>query len=108
MLEEIFNVLGFKMIEKKEQIIASSFKEELFNVINKLSEEGLSEDLTGIDAGLDLEKTIKAIIEVRLKLRKKKQFIKADKIRTALKNIGILLEDTTEGTTYKLVYTDGK
>jgi cysteinyl-tRNA synthetase len=108
MLEEIFNVLGFKMIEKKEQIIASSFKEELFNVINKLSEEGLSEDLTGIDAGLDLEKTIEAIIELRLKLRKKKQFIKADKIRTALKSIGILLEDTTEGTTYKLVYTDGK
>jgi len=64
--------------------------------------------LSGIGANLDLGKTIKAIIEARLDLRKKKKFKKADKIRDVLKNIGILLEDSKEGTTYKLVHTDGK
>jgi cysteinyl-tRNA synthetase len=108
-LKEILNVLGFKNIEKRKEIVVSSFKKELLNVINELSlEEGLGESLKEINEDLDLEKIIEAVIEVRLKLRKKKQFIKADKIRTALKSIGILLEDTTEGTTYKLVYTDGK
>jgi len=109
LLEEIFNVLGFKKIEKKVEMVASSFKEELVSVIERLSkEEDLREDLSGIGANLDLEKTIKAIIELRLDLRKKKEFKKADKIRDALKSIGILLEDSKEGTTYKLVHTDGK
>ena len=109
LLDEIFNVLGFEKIEKKEEIVDYSFKEELVSVIQRLSkEEDLREDLSGIGANLDLGKTIKAIIKTRLDLRKKKKFKKADKIRDVLKNIGILLEDSKEGTTYKLVHTDGK
>lgn len=68
----------------------------------------LREDLSGIGANLDLGKILKVIIKLRLNLRKKKEFKKADKIRDTLKNIGILLDDSKEGTTYKLVHTDGK
>lgn len=68
----------------------------------------LREDLSGIGANLDLGKILKVIIKLRLDLRKKKEFKKADKIRDTLKNIGILLDDSKEGTTYKLVHTDGK
>ena len=60
-------------IQKKEEIVASLFKEELISVTERLSkEEDLGKDLSGIGANLDLEKTVKTIIEVRLDLRKKK------------------------------------
>ncbi len=109
MLEEIFNVLGFKNIKRKEEALSFSLKDELVGVIERLSkEEDLKEDFSGIDLQLDLEKLLDVIIKIRLKIRHRKEFIKADKIRDALKDIGVVLEDSKEETSYKLVYTDGE
>ena len=49
------------------------------------------------------EDEIERLIEVRNNAKKEKDFIKADKIRDELKNKGILLKDTREGTIYEII-----
>ncbi|HWP31209.1 MAG TPA: cysteine--tRNA ligase [Fimbriimonadales bacterium] len=49
------------------------------------------------------EKVLSLIIKWRNELRAQKQFAFADKIREDLKHLGILLEDTTEGTIWRKV-----
>lgn len=49
----------------------------------------------------DLEQVMDLIVEWRKELRKIKQFEMADRIREDLKSVGILLEDSTEGTTWR-------
>lgn len=46
---------------------------------------------------------IKLFIELRIDAKKDKDFALADKIRDGLKNIGVVLADSKEGTTYKIV-----
>ena len=47
------------------------------------------------------EKQIEALIEERLQAKKNKDWAKADAIRNQLKEAGILLEDTPQGTSWK-------
>ena len=44
---------------------------------------------------------IKALIEERNQARKNKDFARSDQIRDELKQQGIILEDTPQGTRYK-------
>lgn len=46
---------------------------------------------------------IELFIKIRAESKKEKNFVLADKIRDELKSLGVLLEDTKEGTTYKKV-----
>jgi cysteinyl-tRNA synthetase len=48
-----------------------------------------------------MDKIMQIIIELRQNARKNKDFSTADLIRDDLKNIGIILEDTPQGTTWK-------
>jgi len=50
---------------------------------------------------------LNALIDVRNEFRKRKRFEMSDRIRNALKSIGIVLEDTKDGTKYKLEATNG-
>jgi len=50
---------------------------------------------------------LNALIDVRNEFRKRKRFDMSDRIRDALKSIGIVLEDTKDGTKYKLEATNG-
>jgi cysteinyl-tRNA synthetase len=50
-----------------------------------------------------LEELINLIVEVRQDLRKQRNFEISDKIRNKLKEIGIILEDTKEGTKWKII-----
>ena len=50
-----------------------------------------------------LEELINLIVEVRQDLRKQRNFEISDKIRNRLKEIGIILEDTKEGTKWKIM-----
>ena len=52
------------------------------------------------DSGLS-ESLVSLLIEVRNDLRSKKEWALADKIRDSLKDIGIVLEDTSTGTIWK-------
>ncbi len=63
--------------------------DKIFNVLN-LEENKLDEDL-------------QKLIDEREKARNEKDFVRADKIRTELKEKGIILEDTKEGVRWKKV-----
>ena len=51
---------------------------------------------------VDPESMLQDLIDARQELRKEKQYDKADLIRNRLDESGILLEDSAQGTTWKL------
>ena len=59
------------------------------------------EENTEIDS--DLKQHIEDMIEKRNQYKKEKNFEMADKIREELKEKGILIKDTREGTLYEIV-----
>jgi cysteinyl-tRNA synthetase len=101
-------VLGIKKLGKIKEKINVSFKEELMMLVEELKKK---EELTGVISAISLKEDvsdiIKKLIDIRLDLRNGKKFKSADLIRDRLKDIGVVLEDTNTGTTYKLVYTRG-
>ena len=62
-----------------------------FESAESVADEGLSSDL------------IELLIEIRLNAKKNKNFALADEIRDKLKELGIELRDSKEGTTYKII-----
>jgi len=50
-----------------------------------------------------IDDLLNIIIEVRQRLREEKRFDLSDKIREDLKNLGIILEDKKEGTSYRIL-----
>ena len=66
-----------------------------------LSLDLLVKENTEID--LELKSYIEKSIEKRNVYKKEKNFIEADKIREELKNQGIIIKDTREGTIYEIV-----
>ena len=50
-----------------------------------------------------LDEEIKMMIEQRNEARKNKDYALADRIRNELKEKGVMIEDTAEGTKYKLI-----
>lgn len=65
-----------------------------------LSLDLLTEENTDID--VELENYIKDMIEKRNNYKKEKNFEMADKIREELKDKGIIIKDTREGTVYEI------
>ena len=54
------------------------------------------------DVEPELDAKIRAMIEERAAAKKAKDYARADEIRTELTNMGVILKDTKEGTTYTL------
>ena len=59
------------------------------------------EENTDID--LELKSYIEDMIEKRNEYKRNKDFVNADKIREELKEKGIMIKDTREGTLYEIV-----
>ena len=76
-------------------------KELVVNFDNVLSLDLLVEKNTSIDSSL--KSYIEDMIEKRNNYKKDKNFIEADKIRDELKDKGILIKDTREGTIYEFI-----
>ena len=74
--------------------IVNTFK-ELGGIFNILQEEEKKVDLEIVGDLVDL------LIELRQEFRETKEWQKADKIRLMLKDLGIILEDTANGTSWK-------
>ena len=53
------------------------------------------------DANIEVDDNIKELIKERNKARSEKDWEKADKMRKQLDKIGIILDDTSEGTVWK-------
>ena len=107
LLQDIFSVLGFKRIGEKRERVNLSFNSELAKLLKELSKnEKLKEAISSISPESDASDIINKLIEIRQNFRKEKNFKLSDLIRDSLKSIGVVLEDTKEGTIYKLVYTE--
>ena len=88
-----------------EYIRQSSISTDVLNCIKETLEKMLN--IFGIDLALnqetDEEQWILDLIAKRNEARKNKNYELSDKIRDELKNKGILLEDTAQGTKYKRI-----
>lgn len=107
-----FNTAGgiaviFEAVGELNEMLAGSVEQnearakELMSSIRELSKIlgiPLDEGKASTEA---LEQVMGLIVEWRKELRKIKQFEMADRIREDLKSVGILLEDSTEGTTWR-------
>ncbi len=107
LLRDIFSVLGFKRLGERMERVNLSFKDELVTLLKELSKnEELKEAISSISLESDTSDIINKLIDMRQNFRKGKKFNLSDLIRDSLKSIGVVLEDTKEGTIYKLVYTE--
>ena len=86
----------------KDKELSDKTKRELVKSFDKvLSLDLLKEDNKNIDSNLD--NYIKEMIEKRNNCKKNKEYDKADAIREELKEKGVIIKDTREGTTYEII-----
>ena len=86
---------------KDTDINDSTKKELIFNFDKVLSLDLLKEDIKKID--VDFEIYINNMINKRNEYKKNKDFENADKIREELKEKGIIIKDTREGTIFEII-----
>lgn len=108
LLVDIFNVLGFKHIGESREETIKTIKEKLIVIVEELSRNNkmMEEIFSTIDSSIEASQLINILIEVRNNFRNQKKFKEADLIRDSLKKIGVVLEDTKDGTKYKLEMID--
>ncbi len=71
--------------------------------------QALLRELTGVlgltlqeaQKGGDADPFIQLLVDLRLELRKQKLYALADTVRNRLAELGVILEDTREGTTWR-------
>ena len=86
----------------KDNAVNDKTKRELVSKFDEvLSLDLLKEENTSID--LELKNYIESMIEKRNNYKKEKNFEEADKIREELKDKGIIIKDTREGTLYEII-----
>ncbi|NJE31079.1 cysteine--tRNA ligase [Thermococcus sp. 18S1] len=83
----------------KESILRKAL--EFFRMVSEVF--GIFEDYFREQRAGEEEALIQLLIDVRAQLRKEKNFALADKIRAQLREMGIQLEDTPQGTVWKRV-----
>ena len=83
----------------KESILRKAW--EFFRAVSDVF--GIFEDYFREKKAGEAEALIKLLIEVRAQLRKERNFALADRIRAELRQLGIQLEDTPQGTVWKKV-----
>ena len=107
LLKDIFSVLGFEKLGVKRETINLSFKDDLLKVMESLKKNNeLNPFISEISADSDATEILKKVIDIRFEFRKKKRFDISDLVRDKLKDIGVVLKDSKEGTKYNLVMTD--
>ncbi len=93
-IEEIINVNKLdKLIEK----LIYEYESEIENLMRHFKREFIGLRLIGIN----VDDCMDLLIKLRENARKEKNYALSDKIRDRLKEIGIVLEDRSDGTTWK-------
>ena len=104
LLKKLAGVLGLTLMESKAgpTLDAAPFQSLLDSLNGELQQAGLA-DLTAPPdtADSDVAPVIDQLILVRAGLRKAKRFDLADKVRKDLSELGVTLEDSAQGTTWK-------
>ena len=88
-----------KVERPKESVLRKAL--EFFKAVGEVF--GIFEDYFREEKAGEEETLIQLLIDVRAQLRKAKNFALADKIRAELKEMGIQLEDTPQGTIWKRI-----
>lgn len=92
-LVTLTNVLGFKV--EKEKLSEQELEEKLSKIVDEM--DFLSDE----DKNLKGYNLMDKIIEIRNIARKEKNWAVADKIRTLLGSVSIILKDSKDGTTWE-------
>ena len=90
-------VNGFEL-----ELLTKALQEEIFDLFSQLGGEVLGL-FTRVEIDSDFEAKIESLITQRNNARAAKDWEKSDLIRDELKSIGIEIEDTSEGTIWKLI-----
>ena len=94
----VFGILDYKkLVPETDQLKLIGSDVRL--IVNRHIDANLSE----IKTEEDLDEYLNRILEIRSKAKKKKDYTLADEIRKELNEIGIVLEDSKEKTTYKII-----
>ncbi|MCX7831930.1 MAG: cysteine--tRNA ligase [Actinobacteria bacterium] len=96
-IDKLLGVLGVDLI-RFEEFLQKRIENSKDDILMKLRGTAA---YFGIE-GDDLEDLILKLIELRNKERRQKNFHRADEIRNKLSSIGVILEDTPQGTRYKI------
>ncbi len=91
-IRELGNILGILQQSIEERI---EEKRKRNKDLSRILPPGYMPEKSGLDRDL-----IELIVDVREELRRRKMYELADKIRARLREMGIILEDTSQGTKY--------
>ena len=97
--QTLMDVLGLLPGEKRE--LGLEYKEMLQEIINSVREQ--VQDLLSGELPDNSSELLDLLISLRNEARRRKDYQLADQLREALKDIGIILEDTPRGTRWRLV-----
>jgi len=95
-LLELAGVLGLTLKEREMPLDAEYIAKMYSAVYQELGRVPVDDDRS------DIEKMIRDLVEVRQELRKAKQWQQADMVRAKLEGTGIALEDTPQGTVWRV------
>lgn len=95
---DVFGILDFDKILSTQ----TGYLELIGSDVRRIVNTYIDSDLGEIKTEAELEEYLNKILEIRSKAKKEKNYAFADKIRNELKEIGIILEDSKEKTTYKI------
>ncbi len=109
LINDVFRVLGLDRIGQESTFAVGTIKDEIVSVIEMLSKSSsCGKYFVDIDRNLEASDLLLKVVSIREQMRKEKRFSEADLVRDALRDIGVVLEDTKEGTKFKLVMTDDR
>ena len=97
----VFGILDFrKLVAGTDNLKLIGHDVQL--IVNK----HIDSDLSEIKTEEDLDEYLNKILEIRSAAKKEKNYSLADEIRNELNDIGVVLEDSKEKTTYKITRKD--
>jgi cysteinyl-tRNA synthetase len=101
MLRELGAVLGLTFKAPEEtRLDAEPLKALASSIYGKVKSDNIA-GINTVSLPVEAESLMKLLINIRKDLRKAKQFQLADELRNKLTELGIVLEDTAQGTVWK-------
>jgi len=110
-LRELAGILGLTLAEPRMALDPAPFKELAGTIVNELvapqTRKRVQEQLVLIvlaaeEPATEAEKLIELLLSVRSDLRSAREYERADKIRTRLADLGIVVEDAAEASTWRV------
>jgi cysteinyl-tRNA synthetase len=99
---DIFGILDFDKILSAQTGYLKLIGPDVRHIVNR----HIDPNLTAIRTEEELEEYLNKILEARSNAKKEKNYVLADEIRNELNDIGVVLEDSKERTTFKISRKD--